>query len=239
MSFHATLLAATADARAAFQATPAIRDALRGEIMLPRYLAFLGEAYHHVRHTVPLLEACRDRLPAHHGWLRPALDEYVAEERGHDDWILDDIAAAGGDPEAVRDGAPGAATELMVAYAYDTIARGNPLGFFGMVHVLEGSSVALALAAADRIQARLGLPDQAFGYLRSHGTLDREHTAHFARLMDAIGDPADQAAIIHAARMFYRLYGDLFRSLPPATDEVSGEALAAPQAPAPRAEAER
>ena len=33
------------------------------------------------------------------------------------------------------------ATELMVAYAYDTIARGNPVGFFGMVHVLEGTSV--------------------------------------------------------------------------------------------------
>ena len=27
---------------------------------------------------------------------------------------------------------------MMVAYAYDTIARGNPVGFLGMVHVLEG-----------------------------------------------------------------------------------------------------
>jgi pyrroloquinoline quinone (PQQ) biosynthesis protein C len=188
---------------------------------------------------VPLLAACKAALPARHAWLRAPLDEYIDEERGHDEWILDDVRACGGDAQGVRHARPAIATEVMVAYAYDTIARGNPLGFFGMVHVLEGSSVALALAAADRIQARLGLPDQAFGYLRSHGTLDREHTAHFARLMDAIGDPADQAAIIHAARMFYRLYGDLFRSLPPATDEVSGEALAAPQAPAPRAEAER
>ena len=102
----------------------------------------------------------------------------------------------------------------MVAYAYDTIARGNPLGFFGMVHVLEGSSVALALNAADAIQKPLGLPDSAFSYLRSHGTLDQEHTAHFALLMDAINDPADQEAIVHAARMFYRLYGDVFRELP-------------------------
>jgi pyrroloquinoline quinone (PQQ) biosynthesis protein C len=232
MNFHATLLAATADARAAFQATPAIREALRGEVDRARYLAFLGEAYHHVRHTVPLLEACRGRLPAHHAWLRPALDEYVDEERGHDDWILDDIAAAGGDPAAVRERAPSAATELMVAYAYDTIARGNPLGFFGMVHVLEGSSVALALAAADRIQARLGLPDRAFGYLRSHGTLDREHTAHFARLMDALEHPADQAAIIHAARMFYRLYGDIFRSLPAIAGEPAAAEAATPQAEA-------
>jgi hypothetical protein len=46
----------------------------------------------------------------------------------------------------------------MVAYAYDTIARGNPLGFFGMVHVLEGTSVALALLAADAIQKPLACP---------------------------------------------------------------------------------
>jgi heme oxygenase len=101
-----------------------------------------------------------------------------------------------------------------VAYAYDTIARRNPLGFFGMVHVLEGTSVGLALLAADRIQQSLGLPDAAFSYLRSHGTLDREHTAHFELLMDQIEDPRDQADIVHAARAFYRLYGDVFRALP-------------------------
>ena len=116
--------------------------------------------------------------------------------------------------KAVRHGPPGHATEVMVAYAYDTIARRNPLGFFGMVHVLEGTSVSLALMAADAIQAPLRLPDAAFSYLRSHGTLDLEHTAHFARLMERIDDPRDQADIVHAARAFFRLYGDVFRSLP-------------------------
>jgi acyl-CoA synthetase (AMP-forming)/AMP-acid ligase II/pyrroloquinoline quinone (PQQ) biosynthesis protein C len=193
---------------------PIIQAALAGRVSLPSYLAFLSEAYHHVRHTVPLLRACRDRLPARLDWMRPALDEYIAEEAGHDAWILDDIAAAGGDAEAVRNGAAAPATEVMVAYAYDTIARRNPVSFLGMVHVLEGTSVDLALAAADRIQAGLGLPDNAFSYLRSHGTLDREHTAHFEQLVNALDDAQDREALIHAARMFYALYGDLFRSLP-------------------------
>jgi len=126
--------------------------------------------------------------------------------------VYDKIAAE--DPSIVRNGIPGAATELMVAYAYDTIARGNPVAFFGMVLVLEGTSVALALHAADRIQACLDLPDGAFTYLRSHGVLDREHTHHLAALLDRVDDPSDQAAVVHAARMFYRLYGDIFRSLP-------------------------
>lgn len=214
MSFHARLLADTADARAGLLGTPIIQGCLRGEVSLPSYLAFLREAYHHVRHTVPLLRACKAALPARNGWLAEPLDEYIDEEQGHDEWILDDIRACGGDAEAVRRGAPGHATEVMVAYAYDTIARVNPLGFFGMVHVLEGTSVSLALMAADQIQKPLGLPDSAFSYLRSHGTLDREHTAHFELLMDRIEDQGDQDAIVHAARAFYRLYGDVFRSLP-------------------------
>jgi pyrroloquinoline quinone (PQQ) biosynthesis protein C len=214
MSFHRELLQRSADARQTLLGTPIIQGCLRGEVSLPSYLAFLGEAYHHVRHTVPLLQATKSALPPHHEWLRAPLDEYIEEEAGHDEWILGDIAACGGDAEAVRHGRPALATELMVAYAYDTIARRNPLGFFGMVHVLEGTSVSLALMAADAIQRPLGLPDAAFGYLRSHGTLDQQHVQHFARLMDRIDDPRDQDDIVHAAQVFFRLYGDVFRSLP-------------------------
>jgi pyrroloquinoline quinone (PQQ) biosynthesis protein C len=214
MSFHAQLLARTADARERLVGIPIIQGCLRGEVSLPSYVAFLSEAYHHVRHTVPLLRACKAALPPRHAWLNDAMDEYVAEETGHDEWILDDLRACKVDAQAVRAGRPGAATEVMVAYAYDTIARGNPLGFFGMVHVLEGTSVALALMAADRIQRELELPDAAFSYLRSHGSLDQAHTAHFEMLMDDITDPVDQEDIVHAAGMFYRLYGDVFRSLP-------------------------
>jgi pyrroloquinoline quinone (PQQ) biosynthesis protein C len=213
-SFFQQLVGETGPARAELISAPIIQACLRGEVARPSYEAFLTQAYHHVHHTVPLLAACKARIPERLAWLRPALDEYIAEESGHDEWILDDLRACGVDAEAVRRGRPGHAAEVMVAYAYDTIARGNPLGFFGMVHVLEGTSVALALQAADRIQQALALPDAAFSYLRSHGTLDQEHTQHFELLMDQIDDPADRAAIVHAARAFFRLYGDVFRSLP-------------------------
>jgi pyrroloquinoline quinone (PQQ) biosynthesis protein C len=214
MSFHDRLLADTTRERAALYAVPIIADAMRGDVSVPSYLAFLTEAWHHVSHTVPLMQACRDALPARLAWMRDAFDEYVEEELGHDEWILDDIRAAGGDPARVRVGRPAPATEQMVAYAYDGIARGHPLSFLGMVHVLEGTSVALALAAADRIQSGLGLPDGAFRYLRSHGTLDVEHTSHYAELVDRLDDEADREAVVHGARMFYRLYADVFRGLP-------------------------
>ena len=214
MPFFSELVQQTEAARLDLLSAPIIQGSLRGEVSVPSYVAFLTQAYHHVRHTVPLLQACQAALPPRHEWLRTALDEYITEEQGHDEWILGDIRACGADAEAVREGEPGIAVEVMVAYAYDLIARRNPLGFFGMVHVLEGTSVNLALLAADRIQRPLALPDSAFTYLRSHGTLDREHTAHFALLMDRIDHPRDQADIIHATRVFYRLYGDVFRGLP-------------------------
>ena len=214
MSFYARLVEQTASARMGLLGTPIIQGCLNGAVSLPSYTAFLTEAYHHVRHTVPLMRAFKARLPAGREWLEGPLDEYIDEEAGHDEWILDDMRACGADAQAVRHGKPGVATEVMVAYAYDTIARRNPLAFFGMVHVLEGTSVSLALLAADQIQKPLGLPDSAFSYLRSHGTLDREHVAHFELLMDRIDDPQDQADIIHAAQVFFRLYGDVFRGLP-------------------------
>lgn len=221
MAFHDTLLDATAADRAELLAIPLLQDALMGRIRRHHYIEFLRQAYHHVRHTVPLLMACGARLDDRHAWLRQSLAHYIEEEIGHQEWILDDLEALGEDRQASAGSPPAPATELMVAYAYDGIARGNPLALFGMVLVLEGSSVALALHAAEAIERTLGLPRRAFSYLRSHGELDREHTQFFADLMDRISDPADQAAIVHAARRFYRLYGNIFRELTPAAAEAA------------------
>ncbi|MCU0840296.1 MAG: iron-containing redox enzyme family protein [Thiobacillaceae bacterium] len=213
MPFHEQLVAATAADREQLFAAPIVADCLRGRVGRDSYLAFLGQAYHHVRHTTPLLMTLGGRLPDRLAWLRAAVAEYIAEEIGHEEWILNDIAAAGGDADAVRASRPDLPAELMVAYAYDLIQRGNPAGFFGMVFVLEGTSVALALTAADRIQQALGLPDRAFSYLRSHGALDQEHTKHLANLLERM-DAEDQAEVLRRARVFYRLYGDIFRALP-------------------------
>jgi pyrroloquinoline quinone (PQQ) biosynthesis protein C len=224
MPFFSRLLEASRRERETLVASPIIQGCLAGQVSVQSYVAFLEQAYHHVRHTVPLLRRCRARLPQRLGWMRADLEEYIAEEDGHDQWILQDIGACGVAPDRAAAGRPGFDTEAMVAYAYDTIERGNPLGFFGMVHVLEGTSVALALEAAEQIQRCLRLPDDAFSYLRSHGILDRQHTAHFAALMDRIDDPVDQADIIHAAAMFYRLYGNVFRSLPLPQPQATGAA---------------
>jgi pyrroloquinoline quinone (PQQ) biosynthesis protein C len=213
MTFFDQLQDATSSERASLFSAPIINSALKGQVSLEQYVAFLTQAYHHVKHTVPLLMATGGRLSEEKEWLRNAVAEYIEEELGHQEWILNDIAACGGDKEAVRNSRPNMATELMVSYAYDTVQRINPLGFFGMVHVLEGTSISIADSAADKIRESLSLPKKAFSYLYSHGSLDQDHVEFFKNLMNQIDDPAEQAQIIHSAKVFYTLYGNIFRSL--------------------------
>jgi hypothetical protein len=227
VSFYGELLSRTAADRERLLAAPVIDDCLAGRVSRETYAAFLVEAYHHVKHTVPLLMACGSRLPERLEWLREGVADYIAEEYGHEQWILNDLEAAGFGREAAEMRGPGFATELMVSYAYDTVMRKNPVGFFGMVFVLEGTSVAIASRAAEIIMARLALPRRAFTYLTSHGALDTEHIGGFERLVDRLDDEGDKAAIVHCARAMYRLYGEVFRSLPRAPESSAAAAGAA------------
>ncbi len=213
MSFYQTLQQETAKEREYLLSAPIIGACLAGDISLEDYVAFLTQAYHHVKHTTPLLMATGGRLSADKEWLRNAVAEYIEEELGHQEWILNDIAACGFDKEQARNSQPNLSTELMVSYAYDTVNRINPLGFFGMVNVLEGTSIKIADLAAEKIQHTLGLPNSAFSYLRSHGALDQEHIKFYEGLMEQITDPQEQQCIIHAAKRFYVLYGNIFREL--------------------------
>jgi pyrroloquinoline quinone (PQQ) biosynthesis protein C len=218
MPLYARLQAETAVDRARLLAAPAIQRALRGDVTRELYLEFLTQAYHHVRHTVPLLMAAGSRLTERQQWAREPILHYLEEEAGHEQWILNDIEHAGGHREAAASSPPSLATEAMVAYAYDMVIRRNALGFFGMVYVLEGTSVALALEAADRIQAALQLPVHAFSYLRSHGELDRQHLGDLAKVLGRIDDEQDAAAVIRCARGVFWLYGEMFRMLEPVAD---------------------
>jgi len=214
MAFYDELIAETEEARNELLSIPFIQQGAAGQLSLESYIAFLSQAYHHVKHTTPLLMATGGRLTERLEWLREAVGEYIEEEMGHQEWILNDIAACGGDKEAVRRAVPHVTTEVMVAYAYDTVHRRNPVGFFGMVLVLEGTSVALASHAAENIAKSLNLPKQAFSYLTSHGSLDVGHVDFYKNLMNRLEDEADKQAVVHCARVFYKLYGDIFRALP-------------------------
>src|ERR1700758_5070192 len=205
MSFYEQLVAETANSRDAFLLIPLVRRTLRHGASRSLYLEFLTEAYHHVKHTFPLLALAASRTSDER--YQDALVEYMEEERGHEKWILDDIRAVGGNPDAVRSGTPRAPCQIMVGYAYYAIEHISPYAFLGSVHVLEGMSVLLADKLADAMKSALGLDtDAGFKYLRTHGSLDAGHVGFFRKLVDGFDDAKTQFIIIEHARIFYRLY---------------------------------
>ncbi len=214
MSFYDRLVSETEEARRELYSVPQLTDGLTGNISRETYIAYLTQAYHHVKHTVPFLMTMGAQLPEEKHWLHKPIVEYLKEEIGHEEWILNDIQAAGGDKEAARVSKPNLETDAMNAYNYMVLNKKNPVGFFGMVFMLESTSMQIATNGAEAVKMALDLPQSAFTYLFSHGSLDIEHMAFFKKLMDKIVDPEDQAAIIEVANDAFRLFANVMRAIP-------------------------
>ena len=165
MTFYDQLCKETAPHRQALYSVAQLADALQGRINTDTYISYLTQAYHHVKHTVPLLMSMGGRLGPDRPMLLNAIADYIREEIGHEEWILNDIEAAGGDKNKARNSLPHPETERMVAYNYDYIHRKNPVGFLGMVFMLESTSVEIASRGAEAVMHGLDLPSNAFTYL--------------------------------------------------------------------------
>jgi pyrroloquinoline quinone (PQQ) biosynthesis protein C len=214
--FFDVLTAQTEATRAAFFSTPMLLEAAQNGVERGLYINYLTEAYHHVRHTCPLLAAALGRCGQGDEMLREALIEYIDDEKGHERWILNDIEAIGG-PNA-RSAAcsheGSLAVRAMVGYVYYAIDRISPYAMLGMVFVLEGTSVDIASIAAGSIAKRLDIPPtKGFSYLTSHGAVDQDHIRFYRDLVNKIVCPEKQAIIIDTANMVYRLWGQMFNDL--------------------------
>ncbi|MBL4747518.1 MAG: iron-containing redox enzyme family protein [Magnetovibrio sp.] len=215
MTFFQRLMNETSTERQGFQTISLIHHTVQHGVTRTLYAAYLEQAYHHVRFTVPLLALARDTCltagdPSYIG----ALNEYIEEETGHDEWILEDLAALGTDSEAIRNGQGGFACRVMIGYAHYVVEHISPYALLGMIHVLEGMSVELADKAAGSISRSFGdAPPNAFSYLTSHGALDAEHVQFFQDLVNGINDLTIEDIIITAAKDFYMLFGNMFREL--------------------------
>ena len=216
MTFYDTLTERTADNRNALYKSEVFSAVEKGQFTAKSYQYFLTQAYHHVKHTVPLLMQCGASLPAEYEWLRKAMVEYIDEEYGHDEWILNDIEAMGENRERAKTSTPDENIELMVAYLYDGINRIHPVALLGMVFMLESTSTQVATGMATKIRNQISA-DGAFSYLLSHGELDLKHIEFFKKLVNQIDNPEHQEIIIKSANMCYRLYANMLGNIPDLT----------------------
>jgi len=214
MAFFDQLQTETEEARNHLLSAPIISAVYEGRFNKETYIAFLDQAYHHVKHTTPLLMAAGARLPSRQARLLKTLSVYIQEEIGHDEWILNDLEALGCNREDFQYGPAPFYTRLMVSYLYDYIHRVNPVGILGMVQVLEGTSASLAPEVARLVQEKLNLPDSAMTYLTTHGELDQDHIVFFQKTVNRLDREEDRQAVIEVANHVYRIYGEVYRALP-------------------------
>lgn len=205
------------------QATPALRAAAarmwRGRSLLG-YVAYLSAMHGVVRASVPLMElAARHAGP---GPLGPYLRRHIEEERGHDGWILADLAAAGvaADPAAV----PPPAVARLVGAQFYWILHHDPVALLGYIAVLEGNAPAPELA--DWIVAGTGVPPGAVRTVRDHAALDVTHADEVLALLDELPLTAAQLrTVVLSALSTVDSLIDLYRYLSERQDSDDRAAL--------------
>ncbi|MFE5941774.1 iron-containing redox enzyme family protein [Streptomyces sp. NPDC056480] len=175
-----------------------------------RYVRYLAAMHPLVRASVPLLVRAAERCAAEPG--DPAARRLAAyylrhaeEERDHDAWLLDDLAAAGAGPAA----APHPIVVELAGAQYYRIEHEHPVALLGYIAVLEGNAPGPRLAG--RLAEVTGLPGGAFRTLREHAELDGGHLDDLYRVFDALAPtPARQTAVsvsaLHTANLLTRLF---------------------------------
>jgi hypothetical protein len=188
---------------------PRIRD------LYPEYLV----ATHGViRASVLLMERALERArataaedPAAAG-LAAYLEHHVEEERGHDDWLLEDLAVLGRSREEVLGQVPSASVAALVGAQYYWIEHYHPVAVLGYIGLLEGYPP--SIADVDALMARTGYEREAFRTLIRHSELDPLHAADFDEAVDRLPLTTEQAAVmglsgLHSVTAFARVLQDL------------------------------
>ncbi|SFC17225.1 iron-containing redox enzyme family protein [Streptomyces aidingensis] len=188
-----------------------------GAGLTARYTRYLGAMYHVIRASVPLMELAALRCAALAADpvaapLARYLHHHIDEERGHDDWLLADAAAAGADPGGIAGDTPPAAVARLVGAQYYWIEYHHPVTLLGYIAVLEGNAPAPWLAG--RLARETGLPDAAFGTVRRHADLDGGHRDDLDRLLDRLPLTVRQrTAVAVSALHTVDAVAELFRQL--------------------------
>ncbi len=212
MSFFITLVENSDTNRRAIESLPKVHSMIHKGLTLPEYRAFLRDLYHIVWHFCPIMATaaarCDDRLRD----IRYELYERIEEEKGHENWVLEDIGAVLGDAAGANAASPSAPVLAMIGFNYYAAERVHPCSVLGMLYVLEVVASVYGGKVADSIARAIGKDVTAggFRFLSSHATMDADHMAKLNVLLKTIDDPAAQAAVIESTRVNFHQFGQLF-----------------------------
>lgn len=191
-------------ARAATTESRLLRDKL--ELVLPALLAtgrqlvghprlraiypdLLVMTHGRVRASVPLMEtalATARGLPDDPvaALLIDYFEHHIPEERGHDEWLVEDLESIGVSRDEVLDRLPPPTIAALVGAQYYWVQHVHPVGLLGYIALLEGYPP--LRQDVDRMQANTGYGARAFRTLVLHTELDDAHGDDLDDLLDSL-----------------------------------------------------
>jgi hypothetical protein len=151
------------------------------------YPEYLRTMHYIVRSAVPLMESALERASelastdeVAAGLVR-YLTHHVDEERGHDQWLLEDLEATGADPREPLRRIPSPLVAALVGAQYYWLRHHHPISLIGHIAAIEGYPPPVGFAA--RLHDLTGYPKEAFRAIAIHERLDIRHRRE---LWDAI-----------------------------------------------------
>jgi len=184
-------------------------DASRRFLNHPRiaslYPEYLITLYAIVRASVPVMEAALDRArsmadtdPVADG-LGVYLQRHIEEERGHDQWLLEDLKGLGVSSSAVLGRVPSATVAALVGTQYYWILHFHPVALLGYLAVAEGYPA--APSQIEDLIERTGYPRPSFRMLAEHAELDPHHRDELDQLIDSLPLTADLETLLGLSAM--------------------------------------
>lgn len=158
--------------------------------------------------------APRDRVAA-------LLADYYAvhyeEEKDHAAWLVADLVALGIDRRQIESRPTPGSVASMVGAQYLWTLQDHPVAPLGFFAVLEGFPP--SISELDAIQARTGLPSEAFRFLAAHAEIDPRHAADIYRLLDELPLDDGQLSLVglsalHTMSSLASIFDELLSSEP-------------------------
>ena len=200
LPFFIDLVARTDDARRAFEASSKMLDIVAHGVSVDRYRKLLLELYHVVWHFNPVCAAAASRIDDRHQAVRYFLYQHMQEEKGHEEWVMNDLEAIGVSRQQALAYQPSRLMLGFNGYNYWAADRKHPLSVLGMLYVLEvvASVYGGSLAAAIR-ESLLLESDRGVSFISSHAELDAQHMVELRVVLNSVQDDEAKGAIIESA----------------------------------------
>ncbi len=154
------------------------------------YPAYLVTMHGITRSAAPLLEAAAERASALAPGdevaraLAPYLARHAREEKGHDGWVLEDLAALGADPDAALLLMPSARVANLMGAQYYWLRHHHPVCLLGHMAVVEGYPPPPGFA--ERLRTLTGCPEDAFRTIARHERIDVGHGQQLFAMIDQL-----------------------------------------------------